>query len=149
MLDTSVYDKMMKLEQRKKSKLWNAEKKKLKGLARDIYLLGIASLSRCEEVAQKGNSGRGYKLPVIVSEDRKNNKKPGKKNKGKNSGDQLSLVEFSLWERAVAGSNPASPTKLGYGVMVTLQILILSFEVRVLVPQPNLPVVQLDRTTAF
>jgi hypothetical protein len=87
MLDTSVYDKMMKLEQRKKSKLWNAEKKKLKGLARDIYLLGIASLSRCEEVAQKGNSGRGYKLPVIISEDRKNNKKPGKKNKGKNSGD--------------------------------------------------------------
>jgi hypothetical protein len=85
MLDTSVYDKMMKLEQRKKSKLWNAEKKKLKGLARDIYLLGIASLSRCEEVAQKGNSGRGYKLPVIISEDRKNNSKPGKKNKGKNS----------------------------------------------------------------
>ena len=81
MLDTSVYDNIMKLEQRKKSKLWNAEKKKVKGLARDIYLLGIASLSKCEEVAQKGNSGRIYKLPVIVSEEHKNDNKPGKKRK--------------------------------------------------------------------
>ena len=33
---------------------------------------------------------------------------------------------------------PESPKELGYGVMVTLQILVLSFLVRIRVPQHNL-----------
>lgn len=78
----------MRVEQRKQSKLANADKKKLKGPARDIYLLGLASLSKCEEVAEKGNGGKGFVVPVIVSEEHANDNKPAKKRKkGKKSGD--------------------------------------------------------------
>ena len=38
----------------------NADKAKLTGVARDIYLLGRASLSKCVVVAAKGNKGKGY-----------------------------------------------------------------------------------------
>ena len=38
----------------------NADKAKLKGVARDVYLNGVARLSKCEEVARKGNKGKGY-----------------------------------------------------------------------------------------
>ena len=88
MIDISKIDRMMQLEQRKESRLANVERKKLKGPARDIYLLGLASLGKCEEVAEKGNGGKGYKVPVIVSEEHKNDNKSAKKRKkGKKSGD--------------------------------------------------------------
>jgi hypothetical protein len=87
-IDTSKIDRMMQLEQRKESRLTNVERKKLKGPARDIYLLGLASLSKCEEVAEKGNGGKGYRVPVIVSEEHASDNKPAKKRKkGKKSGD--------------------------------------------------------------
>lgn len=79
---------MIQLEQRRESRLANVERKKLKGPARDIYLLGLASLSKCEEVAEKGNGGKGYKVPVIVSEEHANDNRPAKKRKkGKKYGD--------------------------------------------------------------
>jgi len=90
MIDISTCEKMMKLEQRRASKLGNADKKKLKGVAREVYLQGFAGLSKCEDVAAKGNEGRGFKVPVTaVSEeyaktDKKNNKR---KKKCKKSGD--------------------------------------------------------------
>lgn len=88
MIDTSKIDRMIQLEQRRESRLANVERKKLKGPARDIYLLGLASLSKCEEVAEKGNGGKGYKVPVIVSEEHANDNRPAKKRKkGKKYGD--------------------------------------------------------------
>ena len=89
MIDISLYEKMMKLEQRRASKLVNADKKKLTGMAREVYLQGFAGLSNCEDVAARGNEGRGFKVPVYVSKeyaktDKKNNKR---KKKGKKSGD--------------------------------------------------------------
>lgn len=86
MIETPAFNKMMRVEQRKQSKLANADRKKLKGLAREVYLQGFAKLGKCEEVAEKGNGGRGFKLPVIISEEYANVEKPAKKRKkGKKS----------------------------------------------------------------
>ena len=68
-----------------KMKLVNSEKNKLRGIPRLIYLQGIARLSKCEDVARKGNQGKGFYLQnksVIEDNDEKRNKKPRKK-KGK------------------------------------------------------------------
>ena len=47
------------------------------------------------------------------------------------------LVARPLWERQVAGSNPATPTKLGYRLTVRHGFLVPRIEVRFLLPQPN------------
>ena len=63
-------------------KLLNAEKHKLKGIPRLIYLQGIARLSKCEDVARKGNQGKGFYLQnksVIEDRDEKKDKKPRRK----------------------------------------------------------------------
>ena len=67
-----------------KMKLENAEKHKLRGIPRLIYLQGIASLSKCEDVARKGNQGKGFYLQnkSVIEDDEKKDKKPRKK-KGK------------------------------------------------------------------
>ena len=67
-----------------KMKLENAEKQKLRGLPRLIYLQGIARLSKCEDVARKGNQGKGFYLQnkSVIEDDEKKDKKPRKK-KGK------------------------------------------------------------------
>lgn len=43
-------------------KTQNAKKASLSQVAREIYLRGLASLSKCEEVATKGNDGQGFFL---------------------------------------------------------------------------------------
>ena len=68
-----------------KMKLENAEKHKLKGVSRIIYLEGIARLSKCDDVARKGNQGKGFHLrhkSTIQDDEEKRDKKPRKK-KGK------------------------------------------------------------------
>ena len=51
----------------------------------------------------------------------------------KNFGDSKKCITFALAIQQYANRN----NKLGYGVMVTLQILVLSFLVRVRVSQPK------------
>lgn len=46
----------------------NANKAKLSGTAREVYLRGIARLSKAVEVAEKGNGGRGYELRTAAKE---------------------------------------------------------------------------------
>ena len=41
----------------------NADRAKLSPAARAIYLRGLASLTKCEEVAKSGNGGRGFEVP--------------------------------------------------------------------------------------
>ena len=67
-----------------KMKLGNAEKHKLRGIPRLIYLQGIARLSKCEDVARKGNQGKGFYLQnkSVIEDGEKKDKKPRKK-KGK------------------------------------------------------------------
>ncbi len=44
----------------------NADRLRLGHPAREIYLRGIARLGKCEEVASKGNGGRGFILPSLT-----------------------------------------------------------------------------------
>jgi len=44
----------------------NANRVKLSPTAREIYLRGIARLGKAEEVASRGNGGRGYILPSLT-----------------------------------------------------------------------------------
>jgi len=46
----------------------NANKAKLTGVAREVYLRGIARLSKAVEVAEKGNNGRGYVFKAPTTE---------------------------------------------------------------------------------
>ena len=66
-----------------KMKLLNAEKHKLRGIPRLIYLQGIARLSKCEDVARKGNQGKGFylqnKSTIPEDNDEKRDKKPRRK----------------------------------------------------------------------
>ena len=68
-----------------------AEKARLKGIARQVYLDGFASLKNCEKVAQNGNQGRGFYIAKVVNqefaekENEKNEKKKRKKGKKKQS----------------------------------------------------------------
>ena len=70
-----------------KMKLGNAERQKLRGIPRLIYLQGIARLSKCEDVARKGNQGKGYYLQnksIIENNEEKKDKKPRKKKGNRN-----------------------------------------------------------------
>ena len=44
----------------------NARKAKLSDGARAVYLASRARLSKCEEVAKKGNRGKGYVVPTYA-----------------------------------------------------------------------------------
>ena len=86
-----VYQKAERKAQSLVSKIANAEKARLKGIARQVYLDGFASLKNCEKVAQNGNQGRGFYIAKVVNqefaekENEKNEKKKRKKGKKKQS----------------------------------------------------------------
>ena len=46
----------------------NADKNRLAGSARQVYLHGLARLSKAAEVASRGNKGRGFKTKFLFSE---------------------------------------------------------------------------------
>ena len=82
-----VYQRAERKAQSLVSKIANAEQARLKGVARQVYLDGFASLKNCEKVAQNGNQGRGFYIAKVVNQEfaekekDKNEKK--KRNKGK------------------------------------------------------------------
>jgi len=47
----------------------NANKAHLSPHAREIYLRGLASLGKADEVARSGNRGKGFTLPSYVNKD--------------------------------------------------------------------------------
>ena len=80
MLDTKSYDGVMKSME---MKLNNANKAKLSPVARQVYLQGYASLSKAEDVAAKGNEGRGFHLPNAVVAKTEDDQKPRNKKRKK------------------------------------------------------------------
>ena len=76
MLDTKSFDGVMKSTE---MKLNNANRAKLSPTARQVYLQGFASLSKAENVAAKGNEGRGFTLPNVVVASRPDDKERPKK----------------------------------------------------------------------
>ena len=83
-----VYQKAERKAQSLVSKIANAEKARLKGVARQVYLDGFASLKNCEKVAQNGNQGRGFYIAKVVNQEfadrqKENEKKKRKKGKKK------------------------------------------------------------------
>jgi len=83
-----VYQKAERKAQSLISKVANAEKARLKGVARQVYLDGFASLKNCEKVAQNGNQGRGFHIAKVVNQEfadrqKENEKKKRKKGKKK------------------------------------------------------------------
>ena len=78
MLDTKSFDGVIKSTE---MKLNNANRAKLSPTARQVYLQGFASLSKAENVAAKGNEGRGFILPNIVVAKTADDKNPRKRNK--------------------------------------------------------------------
>ena len=84
---TDVYEKAERKAQSLISKVANADKAKLKGVARKVYLEGFASLKNCEKVAQNGNQGRGFYIAKVVNQEfaekEKENEKKKKRKKGK------------------------------------------------------------------
>jgi hypothetical protein len=81
-----IYQKVERSTQSLAMKIANAGKARLKGMARQLYLEGFASLKNCEKVAQNGNQGRGFYIAKVVNkefaEKEKENEKK-KRNKGK------------------------------------------------------------------
>ena len=53
----------------------NADKKKLKGIARVVYIEGYAGLSKCEKFAQQGNGGRGFYIAKVINPEMEENLK--------------------------------------------------------------------------
>ena len=84
---TDVYEKAERKAQSLISKVANADKAKLKGLARQVYLEGCPSLKNCEKVAQNGNQGRGFYIAKVVNQEfaekEKENEKKKKRKRGK------------------------------------------------------------------
>ena len=91
-----IQDIFTKMENSIKShtmKSINADKKRLKGIARLVYLEGYASLSKCEKFAERGNAGRGFYIAKVVNpemeeklkekEEKKTRRKKGKKKSSK------------------------------------------------------------------
>ena len=52
------------------ARIKNANKHKLSSGARQVYLHGLARLSLAEEVASRGNRGRGFKAAFLFPEPR-------------------------------------------------------------------------------
>ena len=87
-MKVDVYQKAERKAQSLISKIANAEKARLKGVARQVYLDGFASLKNCEKVAQNGNQGRGFYIAKVVNQEfadrqKENEKKKRKKGKKK------------------------------------------------------------------
>ena len=80
MLDTKSFDGVIKSTA---MKLNNANRKKLSPTARQVYLQGYASLGKAENVAVRGNEGRGFVLPTVVVANRPDDKK-GRNKKRRN-----------------------------------------------------------------
>ena len=76
MLDTKSFDGVIKSTT---MKLNNANRVKLSPTARQVYLQGFASLSKAENVAAKGNEGRGFILPNVVVAKTADDQKPRNK----------------------------------------------------------------------
>ena len=51
-----------------KMKTENANRKKLDGIAREIYLAGLAGLKNAEKVAESGNNGSGFSLRYKIDD---------------------------------------------------------------------------------
>jgi hypothetical protein len=86
-----VYQRAERSTQSLAMKIANAGKARLKGMARQLYLEGFASLKNCEKVAEKGNQGRGFYIAKVVNaefvekekDNDKKKQKRGKKKQGK------------------------------------------------------------------
>ena len=87
-----IYQKVERNTQSLAMKIDNAGKARLKGMARQVYLEGFASLKNCERVAQNGNQGRGFYIAKVVNKefaekekenDQKKTRKRGKKKQDK------------------------------------------------------------------
>jgi hypothetical protein len=83
-----IYQKVERSTQSLAMKIANAGKARLKGVARQVYLDGFASLKNCEKVAQNGNQGRGFYIAKVVNaefaeKEKENEKKKRKKGKKK------------------------------------------------------------------
>ena len=89
---TDVYEKAERKAQSLICKVANADKAKLKGVARQVYLEGFASLKNCEKVAQNGNQGRGFYIAKVVNQEfadrEKENEKKKKRKRGKKKQDK-------------------------------------------------------------
>ena len=57
---------MMTKTKSEEMKIAAANKAKLQGLAREVYLRGFARLSKAKDVAERGNGGKGFVLPVFA-----------------------------------------------------------------------------------
>ena len=62
-----VFQKVERNAQSLMHKIANANKAKLKSIARQVYLDGFASLKNCEKVAMSGNQGRGFYIAKVVN----------------------------------------------------------------------------------
>ena len=87
-----IYQKVERSTRSLAMKIDNASKARLKGMARQVYLEGFASLKNCERVAQNGNQGRGFYIAKVVNKefaekekenDQKKTRKRGKKKQDK------------------------------------------------------------------
>jgi hypothetical protein len=78
MLDIKSFDGVIKSTE---MKLNNASRAKLSPTARQVYLQGFARLSKAEDLAAKGNDGRGFILPNVVVANTADDKKPRNRNK--------------------------------------------------------------------
>ena len=91
-MKVDVYQKAERKAQSLISKIANAEKARLKGVARQVYLDGFASLKNCEKVAQNGNQGRGFYIAKVVNQEfaekEKENDKKKKRKRSKKKQDK-------------------------------------------------------------
>ena len=80
---TDIYQKVERSTQSLAMKIANASKAKLKGVARQVYLDGFASLKNCEKVAMNGNQGRGFYIAKVTNPEyvKKEEEKTEKKNR--------------------------------------------------------------------
>ena len=87
-MNVDVYQRAERYVQSLTMKIVNAEKARLKGPARQVYLDGFASLKNCEKVAMSGNQGRGFYIAKVTNPEyvklekekyEKKNRKRGKK----------------------------------------------------------------------
>jgi hypothetical protein len=88
-MKVDVYQRAERHVQSVVMKIENANRAKLKGVARQVYLDGFASLKNCEKVAMNGNQGRGFYIAKVVNpeyvkkEKEKDDKKKRKRSKKK------------------------------------------------------------------
>ena len=88
-MNVDVYQKVERNAQSLMHKIANANKAKLKSIARQVYLDGFAHLKNCEKVAMRGNQGRGFYIAKVTNpeyvkkEEEKNEKKNRKRGKKK------------------------------------------------------------------